>query len=199
MKMTLRSLVAAVPFLLAVGCIDPAQAPAEAAIKAGEAAVAGITAEVEKYAPAQVQAAKDALAAAKAAAAKDDWKGANAMGRDVALNAAAAVDAAKAKKAAMEQAAAAKAAELKAAWEAAQKELPAKLEALKKKVAALSKGKLPKGVKKDAVAQAKAQVAQLEAAFGRVTETAKADVQAAGALARDLMSQAAQVGASIGM
>jgi hypothetical protein len=200
MNKTLKTLLAVVLFVLALGCIDPAKEPAQVVIKAGEAAVAGITAEVEKLAPDQAKAARDALAAAKAAAAKDDWKNAHAVGKDVVLAANAAIEAAKAKKLAMEQAAAAKAAELKAAWEAAQKELPGKLAALKKQVASLAKAKkLPKGVTKDAVAKAKAEVAELEVQFAKAGETAKADVQAAGVAAKDLLARAAQAGASIGM
>jgi colicin import membrane protein len=200
MNKLVKTLVAVLPFLVAVGCVDPAKEPAQIVIKAGEAAVANLTAEVEKLAPEQSKAARDALAAAKAAAAKDDWKGAHAIGKDVAMTVAQAVQTAKAKKAAFEQAAAAKAAELKAAWEQAQKDVPAKLEAMKKHLAKLAKSKkLPKGVTKDAVTKAKADVAELEVQFAKAAETAKADVQAAGAAAKDLVQRASATAASIGM
>jgi len=200
MKPNWKSLVAVVPFLVAVGCVDPAKAPAEAVIKAGEAAVANITAEVEKLAPEQSKAAKDKLAAAKAAAAKEDWKGAQAAGKDVAMTAAEAVEAAKAKKAAIEAAAAAKVAELKAAWESAAKEIPAKLEAVKKQIAKLAKSKkLPKGVTKDTIKKAKGDVAVLQAEFAKLSETAKTDVQAAGTAAKDLMAKVAQLAAAVGI
>jgi hypothetical protein len=42
-------------------------------------------------------------------------------------------------------------------------------------------------------------VAELEAGFAKASETAKTDVQAAAAAAKDLMTKAGQAGASIGM
>jgi hypothetical protein len=200
MNRTWKSLVALVPLVLAVACVDPAKEPALTVIAAGEKAVAGITAEVDKLAPELSKQAKDGLAAAKAAAAKDDWKNAHAFGREVAMTAAQAIDSAQRQKAAIEAATAARAAELKAAWETAKTELPAKLEAMKKELAKLGKAKkLPKKVTKEAVTTAKADVAQLEVEFAKAGELAKTDVQAAGAASKELMLKASRTGMSIGM
>lgn len=201
MNKTIKTAIAVVPFLLTLACTDPAKAPAEAAIQAADTAISGFSAEVQKFAPDQVKAVKDGFAKAKLAAAKDDWKGALAAAKDLPEAARQAVAAAAAKKAEVEKAAAeaaAKAAELKAAWEAAAKELPGKIDELKKQVAALAKTKkLPAGVTKAAVAQGKESVAAIEDAFAKASETAKTDVQAAGASAKELMAKAAETAASL--
>jgi len=199
MRKTIQSLLATIPFLLAVGCVDAAKAPAESAIKAGEGAIASITAEVQKLAPEQSKAAADALASAKAAAAKEDWKSALAAAKDLPEMVKAAVAAAKAQAEAMEKAAAAKLAEAKAAWAAAEKDLTAKIADLKKEVAKLSKSKkLPKGVTKAGVTKCKASVAELEVALTKAGEQAKTDVVAATASAKDLQVKAAEAAALLG-
>ena len=201
MNKTLKTALAVLPFLLTVACTDPAKAPAEAAIQAADTAISTLGADVQKYAPDQVKAVKDAFAKAKLAALKDDWNGALAAAKGVPEAAQAAVAAASAKKAELEKAAAeaaAKAAELKASWEKAAAELPAKIDELKKQVAALAKTKnLPKGMTKAAVAQGQEAVASLETAFSKASETAKTDVQAAGAAAKELMAKAAETAASL--
>ena len=58
--------VTAAAALLLVGCESPAKAPAEAAIKAAEAAVEAAKAEAQQFVPEQLEAAQDAIAAAKA-------------------------------------------------------------------------------------------------------------------------------------
>lgn len=193
MNQTLKTALAAVPFLLAVACTDPAKVPAQAAIQAAEGAVAALGDEVTQLAPDQVKAVKDGLAAAKAAAAKEDWKNALASAKDLPAAATKAASDAKAKQEELEKAAAAKAAELKAAWDAAQAELPGKIDALKKQVATLSKARrLPAGVTKDAVAKGKEAVASLEAAYATAAEQAKTNVEAAVAGAKDLQAKAAE-------
>ena len=199
MRKTIQSLLATIPFLLAVGCVDAAKAPAESAIKAGEGAIASITAEVQKLAPEQSKAAADALASAKGAAAKEDWKSALAAAKDLPEMVKAAVAAAKAQAEAMERAAAAKLAEAKAAWAAAEKDLTAKIADLKKEVAKLSKSKnLPKGVTKAGVTKCKASVAELEVALTKAGEQAKTDVVAATASAKDLQVKAAEAASLLG-
>ena len=174
MNKTLKTTLAVIPFLLTVACTDPAKAPAQAAIQAGEGAVTALTDEVAKFAPDQVKAVKDTLASAKAAAAKDDWKSALAMAKSLKVDAEQAVVAANAKKEELAKAAAAKAAEAKAAWEQAQKELPGKIDALKKKIAGLAKAKkLPAGVTKADVAKAKDGVTAIEAGYKAAGEQAK--------------------------
>ena len=198
MNKTIQIAFAVVPFLLTVACTDPAKAPAQSAIRAGDGAVATLTDEVQKLAPEQVKTVKDALASAKSAAAKEDWKSALATAKDLPAAASEAVAAAKVKKEELEKAAAAKAVELKSAWEQAQAELPSKIGALKKQIVALSKAKkLPAGLTKYAVAKGKETVATLEAAYAKAAEQAKSDVEAAGAQAKELMAKAADMAASL--
>jgi predicted nucleic acid-binding Zn-ribbon protein len=199
MNKTLKTLLAVVPFLLTAACTDPAKAPAQAAIQAGEAAVATLTDEVAKYAPDQVKAVKDALAKAKASAAAEKWNDALGAAKELPAAASKAVADAQAKKAELEKAAAEKAAQLKQAYEEAQAQLPGKIEELKKQVAALSKSKkLPKGVTKDAVAQAKAAVADLDAGAGKLADQAKTDMAAAAEGAKALLTKATEAVASLG-
>ncbi len=199
MNKTLKTALAVVPFLLTVACTDPAKAPAQSAIQAGEAAVATLTDEVGRYAPDQVKAVKDALAKAKASAAAEKWGEALTAAKDVPDAAAKAVAAAQAKKAELEKAAAEKAAALKAAFDEAQAQLPAKIAELKKQVAALAKAKkLPKGVTKQAVTQAKEAVASLEDGAGKLADQAKTDMAAAAEGAKALLTKATETAASLG-
>lgn len=199
MTSKLKTALAVVPFLLAVACTDPAKAPAQAAIQAGDAAAATLTDEVAKYAPDQVQAFKDALAKAKSSAAAEKWGDALAAAKDLPATAQKAVAAAQAKKDALAKAAAEKLAAAKQALDEAQAQLPGKIEELKKQVAALSKArKLPKGVTKDAVAQAKATLASLEDGAGKLADQAKTDVAAAAEGAKALLVKATETAATLG-
>jgi uncharacterized phage infection (PIP) family protein YhgE len=198
MNKTIKTALAVVPFLLTVACTDPAKAPAQAAIQAGEAAVATLTDEVSKFAPDQVKAVQDALAKAKTSAAAEKWADALAAAKDIPGAVSKAVAEAKAKKAELEKAAADRAAALKQAFEQAQAQLPAKIEALKKQVAALAKAKkLPKGVTKQAVAQAKTTVADLEVSAGKLADQAKTDMAAATDGARALLTKATETAATL--
>ncbi len=198
MNKTLKTALAVVPFLLTVACTDPAKAPAEAAIQAGDAAVATLTDEVAKFAPDQVKAVKDGLAKAKASAAAEKWNDALGAAKDLPATAAKAVADAKAKKAELERIAAEKLAAAKQAFDEAQAQLPAKIAELKKQVAALAKAKkLPKGVTKDAVAQAKTTLADVEAGAGKLADQAKTDVAAAAEGAKALLTKATETAASL--
>ena len=194
----IKTLLAVVPFLLATACTDPAKAPAQAAIQAGEGAIATLTDDVAKFAPELASGARDALASAKAAAVKEDWKSALALAKDIPDQAARALAVAKAKKEELEKAAAAKLAAAKAAYEQAQAELPKKIEALKKQVAALAKAKkLPAGLTKADVAKGKDSVTALDAGFKTMSEQGKTDVVAASASAKQLMTQADETTAAL--
>jgi hypothetical protein len=198
MNKTIRFALAVVPLLLSVACTDANKAPAEAAVKAGDAAAQTLTDEVAKLAPDQTKAVRDGLAAAKDAIAKQDYKRALADAKDLPAMASKAVADAQAKKDELAKVAAQKAAELKQAWEDAQTKLPVAIADLKKQVAAYAKAKkLPKGITKDAVAQATQAVAELEAGLAKATEQAKTDVAAAGAAAKELTAKAAELAASL--
>src|SRR5512138_21768 len=179
MTRTLKHVLAVVPFLLSVACTNPDKLPAEAALKAAEGAAATLNAEVEKFAPEQVKAFQDGLAAAKAAVAKQDFKAARAAAEPLPAKAQEAVAAATAKMA-----------ELKRAAEEAVAQLGEKVAALQARLAELAKAKkLPAGVAKDAVAKAKDEVAALEAGLATAKEQARTDAAAAVVTVKDLSAK----------
>jgi len=149
-------------------CTDAAQAPAEAALKAGEAAVASLGEEVEKLAPEQTQAARDALASAKAFVAKQDFKGALAAAGEIPAKAKAALEAAQAKKDAAAAEAARVVAEAQAAarraYDAAAAGASQRIEAIKAKLTTKGK-KLPKGMTKDMLASARTDLGSVTEAW----------------------------------
>ncbi len=182
--------LAIAPLLLVIGCTDAAKAPAEAALKAGEAAVASVTEEVSKLAPVQVQAAKEALSSAKAMAAKQDYKAALAAAGEIPGKVKEAAAAAQAKK---DEAARALAAAKKAFVDATAA-LPGKLTAIKAKLTALAKAKkLPKGITKATVTKAKTAYAELEDGLAKLKARAETDVNGALADAGELQRKAAEL------
>ncbi|MGB8931119.1 MAG: hypothetical protein WCC48_07715 [Anaeromyxobacteraceae bacterium] len=187
MTKTLKLTLAVVPLLLAVACTDPNKLPAETAIKAAEAATATFTAEVTKFAPEQVKAFQDELAAAKAAVAKQDWKGARATAETLPAKAAQVVAAATAQKEALQK-----------AVEAGVAKIGETLTAVQARVDELSKAKkLPAGITKDAVEKAKESAAELGAAAAKLKDEAGADVGAAAAKAAELAAKATELANSI--
>ncbi len=181
--------LALIPLLL-VACTDAAKAPAEAALKTGEAAVASITEEVSKLAPVQVQAAKEALSNAKALAAKQDYKAALAAAGEITGKVKEAAAAAQAKK---EEAARALTAAQKAFADSIAT-LPAHATAIKAKLATLGKAKkLPKGITKATLAEAKTGAAALEEGLAKLKARAETDVTGALAEAGELQRKAAEL------
>jgi uncharacterized phage infection (PIP) family protein YhgE len=182
--------LALAPLLLVIGCTDANKAPAEAALKAGEAAVASVTEEISKLAPVQVQAAKEALSGAKALAGKQDYKAALAAAGEVPGKVKEAVAAAQAKK---DEAARALAA-AKQAFVDATAALPEKLSAIKAKLASLAKAKkLPKGITKATLTKGKAAAAELEEGLSKLKARAETDVNGALAEAGELQRKAADL------
>jgi hypothetical protein len=182
--------LALAPLLLLASCTDAAKAPAEAALKSAEAAVAGLGEEASKLAPAQVQAAKDALSGAKALAAKQDYKAALAAAGEVTTKAKEAVAAAQAKK---EEAARALDAARKAFGDATEA-LPGQLDAIKARLAALAKAKkLPKGITKATLGKAKASYAAAEEGLSKLKARAESDVSGALAEASELQRKIADL------
>jgi hypothetical protein len=182
--------LALAPLLLVIGCTDANKAPAESALKAGEAAVASVTEEIAKLAPVQVQAAKEALSSAKAQAAKQDYKAALAAAGEIPGKVKEAAAAAQAKK---DEAARAVAA-AKQAFVDATAAIPEKLSAIKAKIASLSKAKkLPKGITKATVTKAKAAAAELEDGLAKLKARAETDVNGALAEAGELQRKAAEL------
>ena len=169
-----RSLCLVALVLLSACASD--KAPAEQAIKAAEAAVAGVKAEAAKWVPDQAQALDASLASVKDKFAKGDYKAVLAEAPALATRANGVAAAAAAKKA-----------ELTKSWEELSAGLPKMVEAVKSRIDILSKSKkLPANVTKEKFEAAKAGLAEATkgwddatAAFkgGNVADAmAKADV-----------------------
>lgn len=161
---------AAVLFVaLLAACADSARAPAQAAIQGTEALLAAVRAEAEKYAPEQLKAVDEALAAAKASFSKGEFK--------------AALDGAKelpGKAMALGSAAAVKKAELVKAFQDAAGRIPGQIEAVKARLEELAKArKLPAGLDAATVQAARERLAEASQAWEEATAGMKA-----GALAR---------------
>jgi hypothetical protein len=144
MKTTLKLATAAAVCALFIAC-NTDKVPAEAAITAAEKAIGSVSGEAQKFAPDQLKATNDALAAAKDQFAKGDYKGALASASALTT---------KAKE--LKAAAVAKKDELTKAWTDASADLPKALADLKSRVETLSAGKkLPKGIDAAKLTQAK--------------------------------------------
>jgi len=200
MTKTSKLLLAVVPFLLSVACTDANKAPAEAAVKAAEAAAMTLNEQVAKFAPDEVKAFRDGLDAARAALAKKDYKAARAAAEGLPAKASQAFAAAQAKQEAAAKAAAAAAAAAKKAFDEEGAVLSKKLEGLKKHVSVLAKAKkLPKGITKAAVSKAKEAVASLESGFEKAKAQVATDAAAAAAEAKELAQKAAELAKSLKM
>ena len=200
MTKTLKLSLAALPLALALACTDANKAPAEAAMKAAETAVAALNDDVTRLAPEQAKAARDDLANAKVAIAKSDFKAARPLAEGVKAKVDAAVAAAAAKKEALAKEAAAKAAEAKKAYDAAAPAITKKVDSLKKYVAGLLKTKkFPKGVTKADAAKAKETVAGFEASLAAAKAQSSTDAAAALAAAKEVEAKAADLGKSLKM
>ncbi len=126
-----------------------AKAPAEAAIKAADEAIAGVQADASAYVPDQLKSVQDALAAAKESFQKGDYQQALTGAKDLA---------AKAKD--LAAAAAAKKDELTKSWQDMSGGLPGMVNAIQSRVNILSKSrKLPAGLDKEKFESAKASLA----------------------------------------
>jgi hypothetical protein len=187
--------VAALAFLFA--CTDAAKAPAEAAIKGADAALAGVKAEAAKWVPDQLKAVEGALAQAKDLAAKNDFKGALAVAKDlpakVAGLATAAADAAKA--------AAAKKDEAMKQFAGVTGPVGQLVDAIKSRLDILGQAKkLPKGIDAKQVAAAKDGLAGVQKELADAgAKLAAGSYQEALAAAAPLKDKALAIAASIGL
>jgi hypothetical protein len=197
MTKTLRVALAILPLTLTIGCTDKFKAPAEAAVRAAEAAVDALKSdEVTQYAAGPAKAILDALADAKAKVAGKDYEAAlkEAQGiparvKDVVGQAAAAAQAAlEAKKAA-----------LTSAWQEASKATSEAFETIHAKLTALKKAKkFPKGFDKKALTAANTKAADLEAQWAKAAERFKAGaVEEATTLAKELAAKGHELAASL--
>jgi len=138
--------------LLLAGCTNAQKEATEAAVNAAQAALDAARSDAEKYVPEQLQAAQTALQNAKDALAKGDYQGALRAAQD-------ALGQAKD----LPPATAAKKDELRRSWESFNETVTESLVAVKKRLDAYSRGaRLPEGMDKTALAEAKEKYAQLK-------------------------------------
>jgi DNA repair exonuclease SbcCD ATPase subunit len=138
--------------LLIAACGEAEKNATEAAVNAAQSAINAVRAEAEKYTPDQLRAAQNALQSAKDELTKGDYKDALSAAQDAAN---------KAKELAVTVAA--KKDEFIKTWNSLNESLPKSMDQVKTKLDAYSKGaRLPQGMDKDKLAEAKAQYAQLK-------------------------------------
>jgi len=141
--------VVALVVCFALMACSTAKAPAEAAIKAAEDALAAAKPEAAKFVPDQLKGVEDALAAAKDSFQRGEYEQALAGAQDLA-----------AKVKDLAAAAGAKKDELTKSWQDMSGGLPGMVEAITKRVEILSKSrKLPAGLDKEKFESAKATLA----------------------------------------
>ena len=164
--------------LMVAGC---SKAPAEAALKAADEAIAKIQPEAEKFVPEQFKALADTAAAAKANFDKGDYAAVIAAAKDLPAKATEVMAAATAKKQ-----------ELTAGWTSLQGSLPAVVQGLTEKVGALeAMKKLPKGIDSTQLAAAKTQLGDITSLWTKATEAFGAgDITAALAAGGDVKVKA---------
>ncbi|MCM2313605.1 MAG: hypothetical protein NDJ92_00445 [Thermoanaerobaculia bacterium] len=167
--------------LLAAGC---SKAPAEAALKVADEAIANVKPEAEKYVPEQFNALTAAAADARAKFDAKDYKGA--------LTAAQALPAQADE---VMKAAAAKKEELMKQWADMQGSLPAMVQSLTEKIGGLAAmKKLPKGVDAAMVETAKTSLADVTAGWTAASDAFTAgDITGAIAKAGDVKTKAEQL------
>jgi len=138
--------------LLVAGCGDGEREATQAAINAAQTAMNAVEQEAAKYVPEQWQAAQSVLQSAKDALAKGDYQAALRAAQDAAN---------KAKD--LAAAAAAKKDQWTKEWSDMNASLPKSMDAVKAKLDAYAKsGRLPPGMDKDQMAEAKTQYEQLK-------------------------------------
>lgn len=151
MSKKLILVITAIVCCFALLACSTAKAPAEAAIKAADEAIAGVRPEASIYVPDQLKAVEDSLAAAKESLQKKEYQQALTGAKDLP---------GKAKD--LATAVASKKDELSKSWQDMSGGLPGMVEAIQKRVDILSKSrKLPAGLTKDTFESAKASLATI--------------------------------------
>jgi HAMP domain-containing protein len=153
---------AVVGLVLFVGCGNAQREATEAAINAAQQAVDSVQVEAAKYVPEELGKAKQALQSARDSLAKGDYQTALASARDAANRARnLAVSAAAKKK------------EWSDAWNSLNESLPKSMTLVRAKLEAYSRGaRLPEGMDKDGLEQAKAQFERLKQQWTEATSSA---------------------------
>jgi hypothetical protein len=188
-------LLAALTAVLIIGC-NMQKGPAEQAVAGAQAALDAVRDSAMQYAPEQLGGVDAQLSDMKGKFQQGDYAGVLASAPAVMTAISGLKDAAAAKKAAAEQALA----KAKDDWGPASVAVPKMVDDLAKRVEALSKGKLPKGVTKDAVAAAKTGLDSLKSTWGDATNaSASGDYTTAMAKAQAVKDKATELMKSLGM
>lgn len=190
MNRILSVTAAAAAALLLAACESPAKAPADAAIKAADAAVEAVKGEAQKYVPDQFKAAQDAIAAAKSKFTAGDFPGALTAATEAGTKAKDLAAAVKAKKD-----------ELTAAWKTASAQMGTTIQGINARLADLAKlKKLPKGLDKDAVQKAKDGLASVTKDWSdAAAKFGGGQIQEAVAAAKGLLPRAQEIAAKLGV
>ena len=188
-------LLAALTAVLIIGC-NMQKGPAEQAVAGAQAALDAVRDSAMQYAPEQLGSVDAQLSDMKGKFQQGDYAGVLASAPALMTAISGLKDAATAKKAAAEQALA----KAKDDWGPASTAVPKMVDDLAKRVEALSKGKLPKGVTKDAVAAAKTGLDSLKSTWGDATNaSASGDYTTAMAKAQAVKDKATELMKSLGM
>jgi hypothetical protein len=138
--------------LLALGCGNAQKEATDAAISAAQTAINSVQDEAAKYVPDQLAAANGALQSARDALAKGDYRAALAAAKDAANKAEELAAAAAAKKTDWTQ-----------AWTSLNESMSKSMDTVKAKLDAYTKGaRMPSGMDKEKLAEAKKQYDQLK-------------------------------------
>ncbi len=157
------NLVALVPFVLVLACADSSKAPAEAALKSAEAALATLGPDASKYAAEGVAEVRKSYAAAKELVGTKEYEGALRVASRIPGEVKEVIAAASAKKG-----------ELVKDWGEASAKVTATVSAIKDRLATLEKGKrLPAGIDKAVIARAHEGIDDVESGIARLAEDVK--------------------------
>jgi len=181
--------------IIAVACLaliacSTAKAPADAAIKAADEALAGVKADASVYVPDQLKDVEDALATAKENFQKGEYQQALAGAKDLAT---------KAKD--LATAVAAKKDELTKSWQDMSGGLPGMMDAIQKRVGILSKSRrLPAGLDKDKFESAKASLATVTQTWTEASDAFKSgNLMDAVNKAKEVKDKATEIMNTLGM
>ncbi len=188
LKNAIKLTAVALAGILVASCSD--KGPADTALKAADQAVSSVQGEAAKYAPDQFKSLSDSLAAAKDSFQKGDYT--------AAFNAAQAIPA---KATEVAQAARAKKGELTKSWADLSAAVPGLVEQVKAKLGSLEKmKKLPKGLDKAKVDEAKTAFEGVSKTWGDASDAFKAGKLAdAVAKANDVKARVGDIAKSLGI
>ncbi len=190
MSKRLMFTVIAFAFCFTLISCSTAKAPAEAAIKAADEALAGVRSDASIYVPDQLKSVEDALATAKENFQKGEYQQALTGAKDLA---------AKAKD--LAAAVSAKKEELTKSWNEISSNLPEMVQTIQKRVDILSKSRrLPAGLDKEKFESAKASLATATQSLTEATDAFKSgNLIDAVSKAQTVKEKAAEIMATIGM